>query len=66
MVLGAVLGSVGEVFWKTLASKMVFLEASLAMLRDLGAKMANKSANMIFTVCFSYIHCNSVNFIMCF
>ena len=43
MVLGAVLGSVGEVFWKTFGSKMVFLEASLTMLRDLGAKMATKA-----------------------
>ena len=47
-------------------SKMMFLEASLTMLRDLGAKMANKSAKMIFTVCFSYLHCKSVNFTMCF
>ena len=31
---------------KDVGSKMVFLEASLAMLRDLGAKMANKSAKV--------------------
>ena len=47
-------------------SKMVFLEASLAMLRDLGAKMANKSAKMIFTLCFSHLHYKSINLTMCF
>ena len=63
---GSCLGECWRGILEDVGSKMMFLEASLTMLRDLGAKMANKSAKMIFTVCFSYLHCKSVNFTMCF
>ena len=63
---GSCLGECWRDILEDVGSKMMFLEASSTMLRDLGAKMANKSAKMIFTVCFSYLHCKSVIFIMCF
>ena len=46
---GGCLGRCWRGILEDVGSKMVFLEASLAMLRDLGAKMANKSAKMTFT-----------------